>query len=603
MIELNLIKNNSLVKDGNASISRFVTGLFRTGLISFIFIIFFTGFGSAEAAVINLSSDDVNFDINQEFTVDIKIDSEENAINASQATIEFPSNILELVGTDKRESSFNFWVEEPLISNEDGTLKFIGGTAKGISGESLQILKLKFKAVGVGSANIFISNAAVTASDGRGTNVLSTTEGLNINVGTKSLSPTKTPVLTEEIELIIQPQKMVRQTVAASELPKKPEITVQLYPDQSKWYSHTGDVTALWNLPLNVTQIATRLSRSRDEKPGEKQEELFNGKKFGHLEEGIWYIRVQFRNNLGWGELAYYKISIDTTVPLPFEIEIDNEVSDNPSPTIQYKTQDSLSGIDKIRIYVDGVDSVVSATTTATLPPQKPGKHIVSVRVFDRAGNSIEDNLEFEIIPLSSPVISFITHSVSQGEFIFTSGKTIPNTFVDIIIKNSANQEIFSGSTLSDESGNWEAVIEEPFASGRYKLQINARDERGAVSLVTEAETVKVKGKIIITIGFFDIGWFEILLFVILLAVSGVSVILYIDDKNQKKRRAYQIVAIRDVKKFGKLLETDIEALKDWFDNEVDVSTKEEADHFFKKIKDTTSRIKKYISKELSDIE
>lgn len=575
-------------------------------LLSLIFIIFFAGFGSVDAANIKLFLDNGDFGINQEFGVDVKIDSEGVAINASQATIEFPSNILELIEADRSGSAFNFWVEEPLISNENGTVKFVGGTAKGISGESLQIVKLKFKAVGVGSADIFVSNAVVTASDGKGTNVLSTIDGLNINVSTKSIISTKVPIVAEveTVELIEeQPQRVVRKAVTASELPKKPEITAHLYPDQSKWYSHTGDVIALWELPSDVIQVATRLSQSRDEKPGEKEEELFNGKNFGSLEEGIWYIRVQFKNNMGWGELAYYKISIDRAAPLPFEIEIDNEASDNPTPLITFETQDALSGLASVDIFIDGTGPTTSTSTSLILPPQTPGMHQLLVRVKDMAGNSVEDNLEFEIIPLPMPVIDFLTRSVSQGEFVFASGKTIPSAFIDVSIKNKKGQELFTGSTLSDELGNWEFIIEEPLSLGKYTLQVSARDERGAMSFLTEAQTFKIRGKVILSVGSVDIGWFEILLFVILLIVSGVSIVLFKYIQNQKKREAYRIIVTRDVIKFTTMLTNDIANIENWCKeaNLVD-GKKEEIRHLLKKIKDTTIRIKKNINKELEDI-
>jgi hypothetical protein len=432
--------------------------------------------------------------------------------------------------------------------------------------------------------------------------VLSTTKGLNINIGTKSITPTQAPVI-EVVEAIVQPQKVVRQAVVASDLPEKPEITVQLYPDQSKWYSHTEEVIALWELSPDIIQVATRLSQSRDQKSGDKSDELYNGKNFGSLEEGIWYIRAQFKNSLGWGELAYYKISIDKTAPLPFEIEIDNEASDNPTPNITFETQDALSGLSETEIFIDGIGPIISASSTIALPIQKPGIHQLLVRVKDMAGNSVEDNAEFEIIPLPTPIVDFITRSVSQGEFIFASGKTMPSIFLDISIKNKNNQELFTGSTLSDELGNWEIIVEEPLSFGKYSLQVNARDERGAVSFPTEAQTFKIKGKIILSVGFLDIGWFEILLFVILLVVSGISVVLLRYVENQKKRNAYQIVVARDIDKFTTMLSNDVTGLEEWLkDTKLKDSPKQEIEHLVKKIKSTTIRIKKNISEELKDI-
>jgi hypothetical protein len=52
------------------------------------------------------------------------------------------------------------------------------------------------------------------------------------------------------------------------------------------------------------------------------------------------------------------------------------------------------------------------------------------VRVFDLAGNSVESDLAFEVLPLPTPVIEFVTRSISQDELIFASGKSIPNAYI-----------------------------------------------------------------------------------------------------------------------------------------------------------------------------
>jgi len=140
----------------------------------FIFFIFTS---RLNAATISLLPQARTFGIGQEFSVDIKIDTEEMYINAGQATLIFPVDILELSSVDKSSSVFSFWPDEPKISNDEGVLNFTGGTAKGISGGALQILKINFKAKRAGFAELTLRDAAVTASDGKGTNVLEEMRG------------------------------------------------------------------------------------------------------------------------------------------------------------------------------------------------------------------------------------------------------------------------------------------------------------------------------------------------------------------------------------------------------------------------------------------
>ncbi len=576
----------------------------KTLIVIFLFSLFILVV-KADAATLYFVPEAKMFGIGQEFSVDVKIDSEDVFINATQATVKFPNDILELLEVDRVSSIFSFWVEEPVISNEEGTISFIGGTAKGVAGEALQVLRMKFKAKGIGSAELTISDAVVTASDGKGTNVLSTIVGTSIGIDTEVIEPEKvTPPTGKPEGSIEEPEKIDREPVLAKDLPEEPELRVSLYPDESQWYDHLGEVIVIWDLPPDVTEVATRLSKSPDKKPGDIEEELFTGKSFGTLEEGIWYVRVQFKNNIGWGPLAYYKISIDTTPPLPFEIEIDNHVSDNPTPEIKYETQDSLSGVSHSLIFIDGKGPTESTEATTVLPVQPPGKHTVLVRVVDFAGNKVEDDLEFEILPLPTPTITFLTKIISEGELIFISGKTVPHGFVDIKIFDKAGQEIFTEVSTSDGLGNWEVVIERTLAKGEYTLSVSARDNRGAVSYPIAAQPLKVKAKIVLSIGLIDLGWFEIFIIMILTVISVASISGWYYVAAKQKREAYKTIAGRDIDKLSTLLADDVKKLEARFKNIVsaDPKAKAEIKFYIGKVKGTIVKMKKYLGKEIEKL-
>lgn len=115
--------------------------------------------------------------VGQSTDLEVRIDSEGQGFNAAQATILFPKDIFEVRSLDfsPQATIFNFWLEEPKFSNQEGNVTFVGGTTSGIVGASVPILKITFKAKGTGQADIVVSDAAITASDGSGTNILSTT--------------------------------------------------------------------------------------------------------------------------------------------------------------------------------------------------------------------------------------------------------------------------------------------------------------------------------------------------------------------------------------------------------------------------------------------
>ncbi len=571
-------------------------------------------FQSAEAAVLYVLPEKRSVAPDESFNVDLKINTEDVYINAAQATVNFPANIIELVEVDNKISAFNFWVEEPLISNDDGTLEFIGGTAKGVSGSALQVLKMTFKAVGTGSAGITISDAVVTASDGKGTNVLSTIEETSIAVSPEIVTPEAPVVPTTLATPVEQPQPVTREPVPAADLPRKPQLKVSLYPDESRWYNHEGEVIVFWDVPDDVVRIATALDGSPNTSPGNIETGLFTGKSFGVLGDGVWYVHVQFRNNVGWGPEAHYRIAVDTTPPIAFEASIDSEVSDSPAPTLFYETHDSLSGIAKAAIYVDGKGPTESTleTTSLVLPLQPPGKHLAKVRFFDKAGNSVEDDLEFEILPLQTPVIGFVTKSVSQDEPVFVSGTALPGVSVDLRVYNKSGQEIDKETAASDPLGNWGLSLEKPLLLGKYTLAATARDERGALSYPSPVEEFTIRPRTIVSLGPIDLGWFEVFVIIILLVVAGVGIYGWYYVGLKGKKEAYAIVVARDVEKMHHLLEENLARLNnnvkklDNFINpiskEIDPTFKEESLVFIAKMQEVLDKIKKYVKKEVEGL-
>lgn len=117
-----------------------------------------------------------------QFVANVRIDTDSNntAINAAQATIQYPHDILEVERIDKTGSIFNFWLQEPVFSNESGQINFIGGAINGVSGKSLHVLKIVFRVKSSGTGNILFSEAAITSNDGSGSNILASVSGPQI---------------------------------------------------------------------------------------------------------------------------------------------------------------------------------------------------------------------------------------------------------------------------------------------------------------------------------------------------------------------------------------------------------------------------------------
>ena len=169
---------------------------------------------------------------------------------------------------------------------------------------------------------------------------------------------------------------------------------------------------------------------------------------------------------------------------------------------------------------------------------------------------------------------------------------------------NKAGQEIFTEISTSDGLGNWETIIEKMLVKEEYTLSVNARDNRGAVSYPTTGEIVKVKAKVVLSIGSVDLGWFEIFVIIILLVVSGTSLTAWYYVSTNRKREAYKIIAGRDLDKLSALLVDDLEKLEIQFKDIIGVEpkAKTEIKFHFSKIKETIAKMKKYLGEEIEEL-
>ncbi|MDP3725574.1 MAG: cohesin domain-containing protein [bacterium] len=557
-----------------------------------VFIFSFPFF--ADAATLFISPGSTEAGVGDEIILDIKVDGEGVGFNAAQAVLRFPKETLEVVSLQKNNSAFSFWLEEPIFSNTEGIVSFVGGTPYGISGSSIQILKIIFKTKGSGRAELTLPDVAITAADGSGTNILSQVKEAIITVSPKRVSPVVVPEL----------QQVTRIPTTAAALPAKPNVSVPLYPDESAWNNNVGDTIVLWEVGEDVVKVAVELNQNPKSEPRKILDQLVTGKNFGSLDNGIWYAHVQFKNNVGWGKITHYRIAIDTQPPVGFDVVAPNGIStDNPVPTLNFKTTDALSGLaeyqvrinanDMIRIPADAFDGVFK------LPLQAPGKKQVTIRAVDRAGNSVENGLMLEVVPIDSPVITFITKELfSDEEKGLTARGTVLPGFAVMLSVRRDSALVTEAAVSPDELGNWETTFNEPLRNGRYTVIAQSKDERGALSLEVESPIIYVKSKPIIQIGPLMLGKGGALIFLLIVIAGGFGGGIWFYKKRQEKLGLRVSFSIMEIAKMFKLLQDNAEDL------EKARATPTEVDDEFlmKTLKDNLKKMAEYIKRGVEKI-
>lgn len=146
-------------------------------------VIFSTLFSSVYAAQIFTSPSKSSVSVDETFRVRVGSDTLGKNINNAEATITFPTDLIQVISIDSSSSIFNLWVNNPTFSNSSGTITFNGGVSNpGFSGSSGTIFWITAKAKKPGSATFKIQDASVRANDGLGTNVISGVKNSTVSI-------------------------------------------------------------------------------------------------------------------------------------------------------------------------------------------------------------------------------------------------------------------------------------------------------------------------------------------------------------------------------------------------------------------------------------
>lgn len=164
-------------------------------IFGFVFCLVATGFmaDSAKAASLYLSPSVATYGVGETFQISMFVSSADQAMNACEASVKFPNDILEIISVSTKNSIFSLMVESPSFSNANGSAGFSGIVLNpGYTGKNGRLVTLNFRAKALGKATVSIGSANVLANDGSGTSIL-TSRGS----GTYTIIEVKKPVETK----------------------------------------------------------------------------------------------------------------------------------------------------------------------------------------------------------------------------------------------------------------------------------------------------------------------------------------------------------------------------------------------------------------------
>lgn len=411
--------------------------LFNTFVLAAIFAALFFITNTAHAADLLFNPSTGSYTAGQTFTATIQVDPSGQAVNSAEASVSFDPALLSVVSVSKDGSVFSLWVTEPEFSNSAGTITFGGGSPSPINSRA-NVLTVTFRAVAEGTGTVTFDEASVLAADGRGTEALEAAVSANYTITAATTpvvqeptpEPNTTPEPTPEPEDNNEPTDA---TIAFGEPPRAPAVGSQTFIDPNTWYA-TNTALFAWELPFDITAVAIDVATSSEFEPVTEfeppiEEIYLTGE---DLNDGIQYLTVQFKNQVGWGAVAHRKIMIDTQAPEEFVINVQQGNSTSSFPFLTFEAYDETSGVERYEFVIDNREPEVITPDEAKLGyllgELKDGTYTAYITAYDLAGNKRESSVPVRI------EAGWLPASETEEERSFWAWLTPINIFLIILI-------------------------------------------------------------------------------------------------------------------------------------------------------------------------
>lgn len=137
-------------------------------IITFLLAIFLPQISFAQE--ISLESEKNVFADKEKFLVSVYLNPSLVSINAVEGVVVYPPSTLSLLEVRDGNSSVNFWVEEPKVS-DNGEVSFSGITPGGFSGNKSFLFSMLFEVASPVDGVISVNKIRLLKNDGRGTEV------------------------------------------------------------------------------------------------------------------------------------------------------------------------------------------------------------------------------------------------------------------------------------------------------------------------------------------------------------------------------------------------------------------------------------------------
>lgn len=553
--------------------------------------------------------------VDDTFDIYVNINSGGDIINSGEGNISFPSDLLSVVSINNTSSVFSMWPEKPVFSNQNGTLSFNGGLPNpGFSGQKGVALRITFKAKKVGVAPISIVSGSIYSNDGTGTDVLKGKRGITMTI---NQSPVKKVIEDEKpaiVDEVVKPAVITDNALKPKSvnLPPIPNVSSKDLLDLNNW-STQKNILLEWDIPKGVDAVQYSIDSNEISTPNILKIPPLNNTQLINMANGVSNFHIRFRNSNGWGEILHKKIKVD--VINPEILSVDQYTNDQGLISLNIKSIDLHSGVDKVKINVDDKDILESKvgsdnTVKFDLPLLKTGDNLVKIIVYDVAGNYFTKEISVNYTKPKQPLINIEKKDIYLGDDSKIIIKSYPNTDLVFWIKD---QDLNVEKVLlkTDVSGVAVYDLANIKSAGIKTVWVSLNNDCQDICVLSEQINVTLSEKKIVKFGNLTIqkikeysGKDDLLPWIISLILLVLYITSLIKNKNSKNRSLIQELnkAEIDVYKIFKVLKTDAKRYKTMLKrNKIDLIDKDK--QIIENLEQDLDEAETYFAKRIEKIE
>ncbi len=362
-------------------------------LFALALVMIMSAANNVTAASLSFDAKTKNYRLGETFSSSFYLASLDKSVNAMEATLVYPTKLLELVDVSTAGTESRFWIEQPKRDNT-GEIKVRWLILNpGYIGKGAKIMTVTFRAKAVGQAAVAVKDFQVLANDGRGTAVNTNASGILFNVsGTTS----KSKVESQKSKVVVKSRAVIKKESLAL-MPASFVVNSATHPLQNVWY-HGSEARLDWSWPKEALAVSYSLDNLTDTVPMTDKASAKREMVYKNLPEGVSYFHIRLKTAAGWTGAAHYRLNIDRSSPKLAVSVLQDDAS--KLPIVKYGASDAASGLDYYEISFDnGPVKRFERSGSLMIGNINKGRHVVRVVVYDKAGNQAGDSKIFEYEP------------------------------------------------------------------------------------------------------------------------------------------------------------------------------------------------------------